>query len=473
MSQVDRIAFGKFVREIRLEKKLRQSDLIDDFLSQPVLSNIESGKGQVSEDKMRYVLKKLGIEEDLSKFYLDRKEKKEEEEANEELLISLIAVENTIDLVGADQGLEELRELSVPYKHPFQVILAYLKGKCYFKKKNWKKAYNYFFNAIHFIDKHYPGMRTSNIKSACYHVLGMLEYRQNRLHQALIYSDEALRYFVKDGDRQYLKDLILTSKVIYLEKLNRVGDAQTILDEIASRSRTNAQLVYGSESKEASLNMYEMEAKLLAKAKRYPQAVKFALKGIELARIDGMYERSLELWTTLGSIFVEIGKIRLAQCCFRTALNLKKKIKREYLLAYVYSQLGMLYYKQEDIKNAEKEFSFSLEYSRKTNDIYLEIVALTGLGKCLIKHGQRDRALSTLKEALKLADQHTFPDKKNELLMLLANYLKSIGDPSFKNYALDFFSSYVETLEGGVEDMNGNVTFQPIKRHAAGDPPMP
>ncbi|MBA4601736.1 helix-turn-helix domain-containing protein [Thermoactinomyces mirandus] len=470
MSQVDRIAFGKFVREIRLEKKLRQSDLIDDFLSQPVLSNIESGKGQVSEDKMRYVLKKLGIEEELSKFYLDRKEKKEEEEANEELHISLIAVENTIDLVGADKGLEELRELSVPYKHPFQVILAYLKAKGYFKKKNWKKAYNYFFNGIHLIDKHYPGMRTSNIKSACYHDLSTIEYRQNRLHQALIYADEALKHFVKDGDRQYLKDLILISKVIYLEKLNRVGDAQTILDEIAS-SGTSAQLVYGSESKEASLNMYEMEAKLLAKAKRYPQAVKFALKGIELARIDRMYERSLELWTTLGSIFIETGKIHLAQCCFRTALNLKKKIKREYLLAYVYSQLGMLYYIQEDIKNAEKEFSFSLEYSRKTNDIYLEIVALTGLGKCLMKNGQRDQALSTLNEALKLADRHTFLDKKNELLMILANYLKNIGDPNFKNYALDFFSSYVETLEGGVDDMNGNVSFQPIKRHAAGDPP--
>lgn len=474
MNRVDRIEFGKFIRQVRKSKDLRQSDLVDSFLSQTVLSNIESGKGQVSEDKMKYVLKKLGLKENISEFYIHEKEKEQKNQENslmEELKLKLISIENIIDLANCEEGLDHLREFPIPQKHAYHAIIEYLKGKCYFKKKNWKKSYNHFFNAIHLIDRQFPEMKYTNLKSACYQDLSTIEYVQNNFNQALRYTEEAEKYFIENGERKYCKHLILISKVIYLEKLNRLGDAQAILDELSinnhSSSTTN---LYISESKESALNMYEMQAKLLFKSKRFPQAINYALKGIELARIDKMYERSLELWTTLGSIYIEMGKLSMAECCFTTALKLKKKITKEYLLAYVYSQLGKLYYKQGDIKLSEKEFLESLKYSRKTNDVFLEIQALMGLGKCNISINKHDKALDYLNEALKLAKQHAFTDQKNELLLITASFLREIGDPTFKNYALDFFYSYAETFNKGGEVLMLN-EFEINKRRSAGDPP--
>lgn len=67
-------------------------------------------------------------------------------------------------------------------------------------------------------------MSYTNITSACYQELSRIEYAQNDLIQALRYSESASKYFVPDGERKYIKDQICISKVIYLEKLNRVGD---------------------------------------------------------------------------------------------------------------------------------------------------------------------------------------------------------------------------------------------------------
>lgn len=467
-SRIDRIAFGKFVRKMRKSKKLRQEDLVDSNLSQPVLSNIERGEGHVSEEKMQYVLKKLGVEEDLSHFYQQETEE-EADSFSEKVKIKLISIENTIDMVSPDQGLEELRELQLPPRHPCQVTVEYLKGKCYFHKKNWTKAHNHFFNAINLIDRQSPDMSPTNIKGACYHELSRIEYIQNNFKQALRYSNLAEQYFVPNGDRKYYLDMILTSRVIYLEKMNRFGDAQTVLDQITEKAKTQNHETdpFFSNSKESLLNMYEMQAKLLLKGNRFSQAIQFALKGIELARIDKMYDRSFELWTTLGSIYIEMGKLELAGYCFTAALKLDKKVKREYLLSYVYTQLGMLYYKQEDFQRSEKEFLEALKYSRKTNDVYHEIQALTGLSKCWMKLNKRDQAISHLQEALSLANQHFFVDQRKEILLILANYLREIGDPRFQNYALDFFYSHVETAVEGGE----GIMAEHYKRHSAGDPP--
>lgn len=114
--RVDRIEFGKFAQGLRKSKKLRQADLVDDFLTQPVLSNIENAKGQVSEEKMLYLLKKLEVEQDLSKFYL-QESKQDKALLTEELQIKLISIENTIDLVNRDKGLEPAAQTSLSSYH--------------------------------------------------------------------------------------------------------------------------------------------------------------------------------------------------------------------------------------------------------------------------------------------------------------------------------------------------------------------
>ncbi|MBA4496558.1 helix-turn-helix domain-containing protein, partial [Paenactinomyces guangxiensis] len=50
--RLDRIELGKLIRATRKAKKLRQEDLADNIISQVVVSNIETGKTDVSEKKI-------------------------------------------------------------------------------------------------------------------------------------------------------------------------------------------------------------------------------------------------------------------------------------------------------------------------------------------------------------------------------------------------------------------------------------
>jgi tetratricopeptide (TPR) repeat protein len=456
---IDRKRFGNWIKKERKKKGFkRQEDLVDDVLSQSVISYIESGKGQVSKSKVLYLLERLGFNaKKLEEFTLPSIP---EEDADylEEIDLKLVATENIIDLVGPDEGNEALNDLSFPKEGKYQATVSYLKGKIYFLQQNWNKAYYHFYQAIDTINEA-PILKKTNLEATCYHELSRIEYSQNHFQQAVALSEKALSCLLPDGERLYIHDLILVSQVIFLEKVNRIGEAQKLLD-LMNQNRL-VSTPYLSRTKEASLNAYEMNAKFLQKGKQYPQAIELALHGIELARIDKMYERSFELWTTLGSIYSEMDKPHLAECCFKTALKLKVQIKRTYLFAYVYTQLGKLYDRQEERERAEREFKQAIKYSRKTNDGDREVDALLGLGQCYLHQQKYDQALERLKEALELAKQLGLDEKKKHLLLLVGQCLVKMGDPEFQTIALDFFYSNIQSLEGG-EDM---------RRNGVGDPP--
>ncbi|MGA8944119.1 MAG: helix-turn-helix transcriptional regulator [Thermoactinomyces sp.] len=459
--RVDRVALGKFIRQQRKEKNLRQKDLVDEFLTQPVLSTIENGKGQVSEKKLIYVLRKLGIEKDLSHFYT-RNEGKNEKEKNEELKLKLIAIENIIDLVSPDLGLEQLRELGIPEDHPLSVSVHYLKGKSYIGKRKWKKAHRHFFDVIYLIEQKFPNMATTNLKAASYSELSFIEYAQNHFVQALRYAQQALECFLEDGKRKYCKEIILVSKAIYLEKLNRLEDAQNTLHQLENAHTCKAATRYIS--KEASLNMYDIRSSILAKTKMHSQAIKYALKGIELARIDKMTDRLFELWVTLGSIYMENDQLDFAFICLDTALKLQKKVSSQALLAYVYIQLGVLHEKRKQSDKAHQLALEAIKFSKNSNNAYRECEALILLGNCYFQQNRNDQAFQTMKSALEIAKKHGFTDLRNKLNLIIGTRLNKLGDPHAHTFVLDFLHSYMKTFEGGDDEM-------PVNIRATGEPP--
>ncbi|MBA4496562.1 tetratricopeptide repeat protein, partial [Paenactinomyces guangxiensis] len=450
--------------------KLRQEDLADNIISQVVVSNIETGKTDVSEKKIIYLFNKLGLkEEDMNKFYIDE-EKINQEEVAEELELRLESIETIVDLVDADQGLAELRCLPLPPGDPFIVVVHFLKGKGYLFKGNLKKSRKHFFEAIRYLNDKHAKILSTNLKSLCYYQLSRIEYLQNDLHEALEYCKKGISSFIIDGKRKYTKHLLLLSKAIYLQKLNRLEDAQTVMDQITTSAHTNEQTEVTPstiDSKEIALNLIELQATIWAKGSMYTQAIKLARQGIELARIDQAFNRSCELWITLGSIYSEKDKFNLAEICFLTALKLKDKIQTEYLLAYAFTQLGTLYSKREEFSHAEDHFLKAVKISRKINDAYQETEALMGLGSCYVKQKMHEKATKCLHEALDLAKQHSFMKQKNQLLLMLGHYLKNIGNPHYQQYALDFFFSNADPLFGGGEQP---MLYSPTKRQVA-DPP--
>nr|WP_232345303.1 tetratricopeptide repeat protein [Paenactinomyces guangxiensis] len=458
------------IRETRKAKKLRQQDLEDNIVSQVVISNIETGKTDVSEQKIIYLFNKLGLkEEDMSRFYIDE-EKINQEEVNEEIELRLESIETMIDLADPDQGIVELRSFPLPPGSPYIVVVHFLRGKCYFFKRNLKKAQKHFFEAIRCINDKHTDMISTNLKSLCYYYLSRVEYLQNNLHQALEYCKKGINTFIIDGKRKYTKHLLLLGKSIYFQKLNRLEDAQTVLNEISHNalpSEKTGSIPYEIESKEVVLNFVELQATIWAKGGMHTQAINHARKGIALARVDKAYDRCCELWTTLGSVYSEKGNLNLAEICFLTALKLKDKIKKEYLLAYAYTQLGDLYSKRNEFSSSGEYFLKAVKISKKINDAYQETEALMGLGNCYVKQGMHDQAVQCLHKALELARQHDFMKQKNQLLLMLGHYLRNMGNSDYQRYALDFFFSNADAFfEGGEQPM----LYGPTKQHAA-DPP--
>lgn len=459
MKDLDLVKLGMHIRTERKKKGLRQYDLVDDVLTQSTISNIEKGKGGVGEKKIRYLMRKLEIDDDLEPFR--RVFEDDNNQFEEETKLKLIAIENIIHL-DVNQGFEQLQKLLIPDKHPLLITAEYLKGKGHAFKKNWNRAAQHFTTTIH-LCKELHGDHT-NLDSIGYYELGRIEFYQNHFNKAIRLGEKALKLFDLNGERTYYYDLMLISQAIYLEKVNRIGDAQNVIEKLLQRRQLHGKIIY-SETNQASLNAYEIQSKLLGKGKQFSQAAEVAQKGIELARVDRSYDRLFELWTTLGGIYTEWNKPHLAKICFQTALKLQQWIQKDSLLIHTHTQLGRLYLKQDNIPQALDEFKRSYQYSKTSHDEYGEIEALEGLGTCYLRENNLEKATVLLKKAIELAKKHGFYDKINRLTLTLGQCLAEQDAPEIQSLAMEHFYTSMKLLEGG-DNM-----LQQVKRHTAGDPP--
>jgi transcriptional regulator with XRE-family HTH domain len=435
--QIDRVALGRFIRQQRKKRKLRQTDLTDEKLTQPVLSSIENGRGQVSVEKLEYVLKKLGVKEDVTCFSM---QKTKEEKINETIRLQLTAVETIIDLISPDPGLARLRELNIHDDHPLSVWAHYLKGKAYAGKKKGKKAQKHFTEAILRLEQQYPEMAESNLHSASYNGLSLLEYMTDQYGTALRYAKQARECFQEEGERRYLKEIILVNQAIYLEKLNRLEEAQNTLNELKKEQA-------GYLSKEALLYHYDVRSSILAKARMHSMAIQSALKGIELARVDKMADRLMKFWGMLGRIYIESGQLHQAEICLETAQQLEKKVRKAGLSAYLYIQLATWHEKKKQAEPARNYSLKALASSRKAGLAYHECEALMLMANSFFLQNENHKAFQTLKEALQIATQHSFSDLTDRIHLLIGAHLGQLGERHTHAFALDFLHSHVKSRE--------------------------
>lgn len=434
MVHLDFIQLGEILRKLRKEKKLRLEDLEDEFISTATVSNIERGTAKVSMEKIEYLCKKLGYDlAELPKLY----EKDQDEE--DELKCELLAIENDNTLVSPEETLKSLRKIHLPNKHPLLSTVHYLKGKCYTNKNLWEKAIPHYIQAIRLADQH-PELLTSNIKTAGYYELGRAYFYLNNLQLALKYTLEGIQAFVKDGERQYILYHLLISKVIYLRKLNRIEEAIRTLDEMWEQKDR-------IQSSEVLMTMYSNQVVLLNQLEMYREAINYALKGIELARLDKMYDDSLVLWTCLGNSYSKLGELKKAETCYRTASKLKKKIADEHLIVSTYTQLGILYTKLENMQLAKSVLEEAVKHGKKTKHGAKYCEALIALGDYYIRQGLYTEAIQNLEQALELAEQHALIEKKQNILLKLAHCGEKIDKETYHKYLERFFKIHLQLKE--------------------------
>ncbi|SEN07514.1 helix-turn-helix domain-containing protein [Lihuaxuella thermophila] len=409
---------GELLRKKRKELGLRLEDLADEQISPSTISNIERGMPHVNSEKVNYLSNKLGINLDELPELLD-----EEKQKLREIKLKLTYIENVIDLVSNEKCFANLKRLNLPHNHLYASTVQYLKGKYYMNKQKWNKAQNHFLEAIRLEDQS-PELNKSNIKAASLNELARAYYFENRLEEALEYTEDGIKCFVENGERKYVKYILLVSKAVYLEKLDRIDEAQSTLQMLWEEREEIASL-------EVILNMYELKAAILKKLKSFDEAIRAAKEGIDIARINKVHNRSVELLITLGGIYMETGDLEAAEKSFVAALCIKEKLDKEYLLIPAYTQIGMVYLEQNKLEEALEHIKEAVKIGEKANDALRYSPALIALGDYHQKNGDPKEAIRYYQKALDLARKHMQGHQERELWFKLAQCWNQIDKNEF------------------------------------------
>lgn len=456
---------GEVFRKAREEKGLKQLGLALELdLPQSFISKVERGAYQANKDKLRGLCEFLGLEFDrLNQYYV-----KQETDDELDIQLQLMDIEHEISIGDPDVGLEELRRLEETrkiYAEGNKDILTptfyYLRGRYAEKKQKWNDALEYYAFAAK-TSSQFPELENTNMIADCCNALGRIYNRINDLHQAISYLDRGIKAYIPTGQRQYIIYHLKVTKAIVLEKLNRDIEALYLIEGIWSEKH----LV---KSADARLNITQIRIDLLVKLNRIDEAIQLALDDLDEARMNRLFDRCFELWSSLGECYAKKNLFNNAQLCYQSALKLEKRIIRgQYLTITTYTQLGLLNLSQKSYKTAQLNLEEAVQRGKLYQDDYRLVKALNALASCYLKQKKDIKALKYLEQSLELANKHSFDLLKFDILLEVTDICKRNDLPIYHNY-VDQFQKVAIQLRKGVRDMPNQTTI--IKLSNIADPP--
>lgn len=378
--------------------------------------------------------------------------------------MQLRSIDNDIVCVSTKQALKRLNELEKELKELSPGYLAhveYLRGRCYSRRPTTlDKAKTHFQNAISLFEQH-KSIQHTYIKAASLYHLSRITHDENNLEEALFLINKGLEEIKKcskeNGEK--IKYHLLICKVIYLEKLDRVIEANNVLKIMwngLERIRT-----------EVFLNMCQLQAMVYKKLNFLDEAIGIAEIGIELAKKESRYDRCFEMWTTLGSIYVEKKEFEIAKLCFKTASNFEEKVKRPHLITHNYTELGSLYLIEGQIDEAQQVLEKALKI--KTTDAVRLCETIQALGNCFIQKNDIRKAIEYFERAQNLARKHALRLQEYRITLKLIQHYENINMVKHRENLQRLY--HLDSLIGGdtMKHQNREISINPIKQ--AGDPP--
>lgn len=455
------LELGEFFRKTRQEKGLSQLEVsAETGVHQGMISNIERGAYQAEPTRLERLCNFYGLDFNNLSQYVTKKSLGDELDKK----LQLIAIEH--DIVLADKGFkrlldfEEMQKIEKGKDDAIFAVTYHLKGKYYERKKELNKALEYYELSVKYVDLH-PELLSTNIKAASYNALARVCNRLNHLNQALDYIQKGLDSFVENGNRPHVKAQLLITKAIVLEKQDRDGEALRIIESIWDQKDF---LKGGS----ARLNITQIRVELLNKMKRYDEAIEYALADLHDARLNRLYDRCFELWSSLGESYSKLGYVSNAELCYQTALNHEEKIKSKHLTITTYTQLGLLYLKQGLMELAYDTLKEAVKRGRDNNDSYRLVKALMAMSNYYLVQKQDLIALEHLEEALSLADKHAFDVLEFNILLKCSEISERNKLSVSKKYIDGFRKSAVKLLNRGEGEIMQQVI---IGNKVVSDPP--
>lgn len=436
LDTLDLIGAGKILKEERKKRNLTLEDLADENISGITISRAERGN-RIAVENFIYLCSLLDINVEELPTIVATESKKEQEEY-EDTQLQILSIENLISSTGSSREyLTQLDSLGLESDHPLYAYVLYLKGQYYLGRDNYAKAKMYFYDAIQ-LSEQSSRSRYLNIHPACFSELGRMAYLENDLEKALEFTNKGIETFDKNGIKKQTYYALHINKAIYLEHLDHRQEVSDILDFLWGE-------IENIRSIDTILHMYDVKAKVLRRSKLYRTAVEIATKGIYYARLNRKTTHLIELWTTLGEIYSTQKKFNNAEVCFLTAKSLESKVTARYVLFRLYRQLGLFYFNQGNLDEAQSYFEESLQRITKHSPILITryVQTLKSLGDCLFEKGLYPDAVARYEEALELSDKYKLKKLKRGLEIKIGECLLVIDEDKFAKFVKKLFQKGV------------------------------
>lgn len=413
-----RAELAKYLRQQREAKGLKPKDLVCENLSEPTIRRIERGE-RVRPESLEAYCKQIGIP---YRQVLQMFGQESEESIRQRLEEIDFDIEFRLHIPQSIQDLQEIKDRLGP-NHPLIPRIHWMRAKAYFYAGKRDKAEEECLAAIAAAKKH-AGYQ--NIEAMTQIILGLIYFYDRTHPEALAETERGIEKFDRnaeyfDPDRFYMA---LLNKVAILERMGRIHEAEDILDQLVEESSFIERGV-------VKANVFEYAAKLKMKNGRYPEALTYALQGLNVTEKHSLYDRAVELWVVVGDIRDKMGQFEEAKRAYNQALKLKKhllevqtpknhteKKYREAIVATTYAALGKLHGRNGEYETAKSYFEEALKFE---NDDSRFIDIYQALGELFFNHGKREAAIGPLKQGLELARIKGIVDKEAEIAGLLAD----------------------------------------------------
>ncbi|SMO71189.1 tetratricopeptide repeat protein [Melghirimyces algeriensis] len=408
---------GEVIRKVRKERGFRLEDLADDNISPATISNIERGVPHVNMDKTKYLLKKLDLDLDnLPNLMVN------EQQELEETKFELFKIETLLGINDRDSAYKKLKELNLEDSHPYAAIAYYLKGKLLISKKNWKRAERALFNAIRLASQS-SHCQDHNVEADAFNQLGIASFRQNNIVQALKYTENGLDAFL-EGENTTLQYLLKRNQALYLEKLGRLGEAMQVVQEVWEH-------LHQIEEIDIILSFYWLRADLLRRSGMLQESIQYAKDGLELARLNQKYHSMFDLWTVLGSVYMQQKQWNKAESCFDMALKLTGQFSDQDKFSTTYARLGILYMHQSKWDEAHQVIQKAISISEKLNIAPRLTYALQVMGDYYRKQKKYTNATEYYQKALDLSKKYDYKETEYQTLFRLSQCYEKTDEAKF------------------------------------------
>lgn len=412
MLQIPTLELGETIRSYRKERGLRLEDLADDQISVSTISNIERGYSHVKEEKVQYLLQKLGI--DFHQLNLLENKQKQKDDL---IALEMKAVETLIASGNQRRAWDWLKKNRLPETHALAPKYHFVKGKYYVSLKEYEKSLVEFQEVLRLLKGthvHHP------LELECYREISQSLYSIGNFEQSLEMADKGLEWLQESEFHAKKTDAEITLagiRSLSLIELKRMNEAYHYFSTfwkdltIIRSSQLIIQLYIGKSQLSCSLGLKKEAVYLLEEA-------------IKWCASNGEHELGCQCWMHLAKLYYEQEQQEFAEIGYQTVLALEEKLKDRSLILQAYLDFGEFFLQEERFEESKEKLDQAIFLAKRWNDDSSLIRAYLYLGDLSRKEQKLEQALQHYEQAKQLAQRTAVLEDQYLVVQRLAKIFK-------------------------------------------------